>query len=170
MPRPCEDAVDYIGRVHGGIELIEFPDRPLRTVLITAGTGLMLSLMDACPSLRWCIDVDGLSPFSREKLSPWLTCIGKVTDLVVIAGWYCSTNPEPLARATKNLDRARACIYVQCRGVGDDPFEGLRTADSLSELVAQVERFHSTAAPAGGHAGHKPMRQSMTTTHPPAQP
>ena len=20
MPRPCEDAVDYIGRVHGGIE------------------------------------------------------------------------------------------------------------------------------------------------------
>ena len=142
-PTNSEDAVDYIGRVHGGIELIEFPDRAERSVLICAGTGLMLSLMDACPRLRWCIDVDLLSASQREGLSPWLTCLNNVTDLIVVAGWYCSTNPEPLARAVRPLNRGRALVYVQCRGVGDDPFRELRTAHSLSELVAQVDRFPS---------------------------
>lgn len=138
LPRASEDVADYIGRVHGGIELIEFPDRPERQVLVCAGTGLMLSLMDRLPRVRWCVDVDGLRTEQRDHLSDWLCCLGKVTDLIVVAGWYCSTAPEPLARAVQTLDRRRVAVYVQCRGVGGDPFAGLRTADSLEELIAQV--------------------------------
>jgi hypothetical protein len=140
LPTPFEDVVDYIGRVHGGIELIEYPGRPERGVLVAAGTGLMLSLMDQIPRLRWCIDADGMTAAQREALTPWLACVNNVTDLIVVAGWYCSTNPEPLARAVRLLDGERAMIYVQCRGVGDDPFEELRTAHSLEELVAQANR------------------------------
>lgn len=139
-PSNCEDSVEYIGRVHG-IDLIEYPDRPERSVLVCAGTGLMLSLMDACPRLRWCVDVDLLTTRQREGLSAWLACLNNVTNLIVVAGWYCSTNPEPLARAVRSLNRDRTLVYVQCRGLGDDPFRGLRTADSLDELVVQVGVF-----------------------------
>lgn len=133
-----EDSADYIGRVHGGIELIEFPDRPMRSLLVCAGTGLMLSLMDQLPRLRWCVDADGFNERQRAALPAWLRCMGNVTDLIVVAGWYCSTNPEPLARAVRSLNGERVAVYVQCRGVGDDPFVDLRTAHSLEELVAQV--------------------------------
>lgn len=140
LPMVCEDAVDYIGRVHGGIELIEFP-RASRGLLIAAGTGLMLSLMDQIPRLRWCVDADGFSVRQREALTAWLRCVNNVTDFIVVAGWYCSTNPEPLARAVRSVNWARMLVYVQCRGVGDDPFVDMRTAHSLEELVAQANRF-----------------------------
>lgn len=141
LPNASEDVTEYIGRVRGGIELIEYPDRLERSVLIAAGTGLMLSLMDAVPRLRWCIDADGLSAPQREQLPAWLACIGNVVDLIVVAGWYCSTNPEPLARAVRSLNRKRVVVYVQCRGVGDDPFSELRTATSMAEVVAQANAF-----------------------------
>lgn len=138
LPSASESVEEYIGRVHGGIELIEYPDRAERSLLVCAGTGLMLSLMDQLPRLRWCVDADGFDARQREALPAWLRCMGNVTDLIVVAGWYCSTNPEPLARAVRSLDRGRAFVYVQCRGVGDDPFLGTRTAHSLEQLVAQV--------------------------------
>jgi hypothetical protein len=140
MPMPCEDAVDYIGRVHGGIELIEFP-RASRGLLIAAGTGLMLSLMDQIPRLRWCVDADGFNNRQREALPAWLRCVNNVTDFIVVAGWYCSTSPEPLARAVRAVRWQRMMVYVQCRGVGDDPFDDMRTAFSLDELIVQANSF-----------------------------
>lgn len=142
FPQSSEDAVDYIGRVHGGIELIEYPGRRSeRSVLVCAGTGLMLALMDECPQLRWCIDVDGLTPAQLEGLPAWLRCIHNVTDLIVIAGWYSSTNPIPLARAARGADWDRLLCYVQCHGPGRDPFVDARTAHSLGELSEQVASY-----------------------------
>lgn len=146
LPTSSEDAADYIGRVHGGIELIEFPDRPERSLLVCAGTGLMLSLMDQLPRLRWCVDADAFNDRQREALPSWLRCMGNVTELIVVAGWYCSTSPDPLARAVRSLDGERVAVYVQCRGVGGDPFAGLRTADSLEDLVTQVSRSNVSLA------------------------
>jgi hypothetical protein len=137
LPRASEDVAAYIGRVHG-IEAIEFPDRPERRLLVCAGTGLMLSLMDQLPRVRWCIDCDGLRPDQREAMPGWLAALGNVMDQIVVAGWYCSTNPEPLARAVRPLARERVAVYVQCRGVGGDPFADLRTADNLDQLIEQA--------------------------------
>jgi hypothetical protein len=139
-PSASEDAADYIGRVHGGIELIEFP-RSARGLLVAAGTGLMLSLMDQIPRLRWCVDADTFNDRQRASLSDWLRCLNNVTDFIVVAGWYCSTNPEPLALAVRRLQWKRLLVYVQCMGVGDDPFCDMRTAHSLEELIAQANRF-----------------------------
>jgi hypothetical protein len=145
-PRPSEDAVDYLGRRYG-IEVIEFPNRPDRSIAICAGTGLMLSLMDAVPRLRWCIDVDGLNREQLAAMTPWLTCIGNVTDLIVVAGWYCSTNPLPLASAVRCVNGDRARVYVQCRGVGGDPFADLRTANSLEQLIEQANQAGRVVLP-----------------------
>lgn len=135
-PRPSECSVGYIGRVYG-IEAIEYPERASRGVLLSAGTGLMLSVMDQCPRLRWCLDVDGLTRAQADRLGDWLVCIGNVTELVAVAGWYCSTNPMLLAVAVSRL-RHRAPCYVQCRGVGGDAFEQLRTAADLDAFIAQI--------------------------------
>ena len=136
LPLPSECSVGYLGRVYG-IEAIEYPDRTARGVLLSAGTGLMLSIMDQCPRLRWCLDVDGLTRDQFDRLGDWLVCVGNVTELVAVAGWYCSTNPNLLAAAVRRL-RQRPLCYVQCRGVGGDAFATLRTASELGEFVSQV--------------------------------
>jgi hypothetical protein len=131
-----EDSVGFISRCYQ-IEPVDF-DRGERAALICAGSGLMLAIMDQCPRLRWCIDVDALDRSALERMPAWVTCIGNVTELVVIAGWYCSTNPKPLASAARALAPLRMRCYVQCHGVGGDPFIDLRTAATLSELIDQV--------------------------------
>jgi hypothetical protein len=143
------DSVEFISRVHR-IEPIDF-ERGQRAALISAGSGLMLSIMDACPDLRWCIDVDLLDAEAMKRMPDWATCIGNVTDLVVIAGWYCSTNPIPLSLAARSLRRGALLCYVQCRGVGGDPFATLRTAETLDGLLDQINARMQTkknAAPA----------------------
>jgi hypothetical protein len=140
------DSVEFISRVHR-IEPIDF-ERGQRAALICAGSGLMLSIMDACPDLRWCIDVDLLDSAAMQRMPGWVTCIGNVTEVVVIAGWYCSTNPIPLATAARSLNGRRLLCYVQCRGVGGDPFETLRTAQTLDVLIDQVNaRFEPKKIP-----------------------
>jgi hypothetical protein len=132
------DSVDFISSVHR-IRPIDF-ERGQRAALICAGSGLMLSLMDACPDLRWCIDVDLLDAAGLARMPAWATCVSNVTDLVVVAGWYCSTNPVPLATAARSLRRGTLACSVQCRGVGGDPFVPLRTSETLEELVEEVNR------------------------------
>jgi hypothetical protein len=135
-PRRCESAVDYLGRVYG-IEVYDY-ERDGRGLLICAGSGLMLSLMDQCPGLRWCLDLDTLRPHQVAQLSPWLTCVHNVCELVAVAGWYSATNPKPLATALRRLARWRVACYVQCHIAGDDPFDDLLTAFSLDQLIEQI--------------------------------
>ena len=55
-----------------GLDVIEYPGRQETSLLVCAGTGLMLSLMDECPRLRWCIDADGLSAEQLPRFATWL--------------------------------------------------------------------------------------------------
>jgi hypothetical protein len=131
------DSVEFISRVHKMEPPIDF-ERGYRSVLLCAGSGLMLSIMDACPGIRWCMDVDLLDRAALARMPDWATCLGNVTEVMVIAGWYCSTNPVPLASAARSLRKRDLLCYVQCRGVGGDPFEVLRTAQTLDALIDQV--------------------------------
>jgi hypothetical protein len=98
----------------------------------------MLSLMDVCPGIRWCIDVDLLDRAALERMPGWATCVGNVTELVVVAGWYCSTNPVPLAEAARSLRNGVMLCYVRCYGIDRDYFSELRTAETLEDLIIQV--------------------------------
>lgn len=132
--------LDFLERVYG-VEAFEY-DRPdAHSLLICAGTGLMLSIMDRAPRFRACVDHDVLmlGGMQHDRFARWLRCAEATCDLVAVAGWYSSTNPKPLADALAGL-RRRPLVYVQFHGVGDDPFRVLRTAASLEEFFAQVDR------------------------------
>ena len=135
--------IDYLARAYR-LPVIDF-ERPGHSLLVSAGTGLMLSLMDACPRLRWCLDVDTLALQERDRLTPFLRCGQNVTDLIAVAGWFSSTNPKPLASAVDSL-RRRPPVYVRFFGAGDDPFAGSRTALTLDQLIEQIN-----AAPPSPH-------------------
>jgi len=129
--------MSFLSEVYG-IEPFDYGRLNSRSILIAAGTGLMLSVMDQCPSIRWCLDVDILTQAQRANLANWLTCVGNVTERVIVAGWFSSTNPRPLASAVARLRRSRLTCYVQFHGVGEDPFRDLRTAETLAQLLEQV--------------------------------
>lgn len=129
--------IDYLGKRYG-IEPYEFEGRGGRQLLVSAGTGLMLSVMDHVPRLRWCIDVDTFTQEQKRNLPDWLACAGNVTERVIVIGWFCSTNPKPLADAAARLRATHRLVYVQFHGVGNDPFRDMRTAQTLDELLKQA--------------------------------
>jgi hypothetical protein len=122
---------------------IEYRERSERSLLVCAGTGLMLSLMDQCPRLRWCIDADGLSPSQQEELGEWLGKVAPSLHLIAFAGWYCSTDPRMIAQALRRLTGRFNPVYAQCHGPGDNHFDDLLTAFDLTQLVAQINDYPS---------------------------
>jgi hypothetical protein len=98
----------------------------------------MLSMMDQCPRLRWCLDVDLLSTAERERFPDWLACANKVTEIVAVTGWFCATDPTPLANAVRRVVGPRLRCYVQCHGKRRDAFDSLATAADLEQLIVQV--------------------------------
>ena len=116
-------------------EPIDF-ERGLPAILICAGSGMMLGLMDRCPLFRWCLDFDTMTTEERERFVSWCVCLEHVTPLVALAGWFSATSPALLAEAARALRRSTP-IYVQYRGNGPDPFVGLRTANDLGEFEEQ---------------------------------
>ena len=121
-----------------GIEAFDYR-RGKSAILVAAGTGLMLSIMDQCVPIRWCLDVDTLTVEQKARLPSWLQCVGNVTQFVAVAGWFSSTNPKPLAEAVSALRPSKVVCYVQFHGVGADPFLNLRTANTLAEFLEQVK-------------------------------
>jgi hypothetical protein len=127
-------------RAPAGIDVIEYPGRAERSLLVCAGTGLMLSLMDQCTRLRWCVDADGLSPDQQAQFRAWLPGAAAKLHLIAFAGWYCSTNPEEIAATLRMITGRRVLVYAQCHGPRqDEPFDDLWTAFSLGELVEQIQ-------------------------------
>jgi hypothetical protein len=120
---------------------IEYRERPEPSLLVCAGTGLMLSLMDQCPRLRWCIDADGLSRDQQSAFSDWLTRVAPQLHLIAFAGWYCSTDPRRIAQALRRLNGRFNPVYAQCHGPGDDHFDDLLTAFDLAQLVTQINGY-----------------------------
>jgi hypothetical protein len=130
--------IDYLCRVHR-IPAFDYnrPDAP--GVLVAAGTGLMLSLMDRHPSIGWCVDVDCLTIEEKDRLANWLPCVANVRDFIAVAGWFATTSPLPLARAVERVSPRKLCCYIQFHGVGPDVFAPMRTAHDLTELSAQID-------------------------------
>lgn len=152
-PRRSESVIEYIGRRHG-IEAFEYQGRLGKGVLVSAGTGLMMSVMDQCRTLRWCLDVDLLSTEQRVRFPDWLACMNKVVDFVAVTGWFCATDPTPLARAVARVVGPRLRCYVQCHGKRRDAFDDLRTADTLRQMVEQVKALEAVL---GGVDGDSPL-------------
>lgn len=78
-----------------GVPLIDW-NRGGRGVLVSSGSGIMLAVMDAVPTLRWAIDIDSIR--GDSQLVPWLTCVAHVAPVAVV-GWFSITSPTLLSLA-----------------------------------------------------------------------
>jgi len=134
--------MDFLERVYH-IEGIEYRGREERSLFVSAGTGLMLAVMDLCPRLRWCVDVDGLDGAQWTRFADWLICAAKRTEVIAFAGWYCATDPKPVADALRRIGRRDPC-YAQCRGTFGNPFADLSTAHDLATFIDQVNGWGET--------------------------
>lgn len=130
--------IEYLNRAHR-IDAFDYHRPHARGVLVAAGTGLMLSLMDRHHSLGWCVDVDCLNAEEKDRLADWLPCVANVREFIAIAGWFATTSPGPLARAAERVRRSKLCCYVQFHGTGPDLFADMRTAWTLEELHQQID-------------------------------
>lgn len=132
------EAIDYLddGRCPYG--------RENDWLLVAAGTGLMLSIMDIEPRFRYCLDVDTLP---REaftyRLPQWLVMMEANVERIAVAGWYSNPqNAAPLLGALQVLTR-KTPVYIGGQPDGAD-FGTVQRIRSLEEFFTCLES--STAA------------------------
>ena len=57
-------------------------------LLLGAGSGLMMSIMDMEPRHRYCIDTDILTPDEWARMPDWLTLMEGCCDRINACGWF----------------------------------------------------------------------------------
>lgn len=95
--------IEQASRLYG-VPLIDYSRPTARGLLVSSGSGIMMSVMDKVPSLRWCVDVDSLSP--RARLADFLVMADALVGRIAVCGWFSITDPAPLRAAVAALPRA----------------------------------------------------------------
>lgn len=86
-----------------GVPLIDYERPTARGLLVSSGSGIMMSVMDKVPTLRWCVDVDLLGPGAR--LADFLVMADALVERIAVCGWFSLTDPTPLRAAVRALGR-----------------------------------------------------------------
>ena len=102
-------------------------------LLVSSGAGMMMSVMDCCPSLRWCVDVDGLRDRRRVRVADFILCAERSASPLAICGWFSITDPRELVGAVRGLTRP-AIVYLGNLRLGL-PGE----VDSFREFVSAID-------------------------------
>jgi hypothetical protein len=126
-----------IAKGYGVEELIDYGHGRGSGLLIASGSGTMMAVMDLCPRLRWCLDID----VNRQaRLGGLLAWASRLCSPVCIAGWFSITSPAGLEDAIAEAIREtrgkfNAVIYA-APDVKLSP--SLPHADSLAELESYL--------------------------------
>lgn len=101
----------------------------------------MMAVMDTCPALRWCLDIDTLT--ADSQLAKWLVWMDRLVDPLAVVGWFSITDPAPLRTALAPLPGiTRAICYV----VGAEiPGWSCSTMGEFEERLAST--FRKSCAP-----------------------
>ena len=109
-----------------GVDLIDYQREGSTGILFSSGCGIGLAIMDACPDLRYFVDIDSY----RSKLIDWesLAIVLSVASprIVVLAGWFSLDRPYVLESIEKGLVASVSRVFY--RG-GDRPL-----IDALEEI------------------------------------
>lgn len=94
-----------------GFELFEY-DRLADSILIASGSGLMMAIMDNCPSFKWCLEVDNFRNISH-RIPNLITAFDKNCQLniIAIAGWFSIDNPKFLVEGQKKILEKKSVCY-----------------------------------------------------------
>jgi len=103
--------VEQAGRFYR-IECIDYGKRAGEWLLVGAGTGLMMSVMDQEPRLRYCLDTDIIirTP-AWSHFADWLQLMERACGRVIACGWFSRyANGLPLIEALTVLQK-RPLVY-----------------------------------------------------------
>jgi hypothetical protein len=135
---PHEFHVRSIARGYGVDELIDYGPGRGNGLLLASGSGTMMAVMDLCPRLRWCFDID---VNQGARLGGLLTWASRLCSPICIAGWFSITSPAGLEAAiaealSETNGDFRAVIYAAPDVVLSDRLPHPR---SLGELKQALE-------------------------------
>jgi hypothetical protein len=105
-------------------------------LLVASGCGIMMSIMDAEPRFRWCVDIDSIR-HPCAKLDQWLIGMEMLVSRVCVAGWFSITNPEQLRAALAGLETP-PLVYAGTGGAR--LFPGCETATTLADFLRRLDR------------------------------
>ena len=125
------------------VPLIDY-NRPSYGLLIGAGAGSMMAIMDASTRFRFAIELDACRG-REDSLRGLIRALDRngLIDLVALAGWFSITDPKPIAAALKGLT-APVIIYSGA-GLARDIFDDIPFVDTLDEFLARVQPLELTA-------------------------
>lgn len=119
-----------------GFDLIDYK-RIGDGVLIASGCGIMMSIMDAVPRYRYCIDVDSFRSI-QSRLPQMLSALDKNCQLklIGIAGWFSLDKPDALQQGQTRITKAQCITYSG----GYNAF--VNEALSLQEFIKQSQEVN----------------------------
>jgi hypothetical protein len=106
-------------------------------LLLGAGSGLMMSIMDVEPRHRYCIDTDILTPEEWARMPDWLTLMEGCCDRINACGWFSRyENGLRLLELLRGLKR-RPTVYF---GAYERPdlLEGYDVASDVADFVVRL--------------------------------
>ena len=128
----CIPVIDYLDEGNGY-------GREGNWLLVAAGTGLMMAVMDQEKRFRWCVDIDGLRNGDvRARLADWLIAMEQLVDHIAVVGGWCVSNPAPLAAALRALNRP--VVVYATTVTPENAFDGLPRTRSLSHFFWKLDQ------------------------------
>lgn len=112
------------------VPVIDYERIDASGLLVASGSGIMMAVMDAAPSMRWCVDFDSLPVDSN--LSSFLLLAERVADPIGICGWFTITHPDRVRELLLGLS-VPPVVYG-----GNVRFGTLREATTLAEFIHEL--------------------------------
>jgi hypothetical protein len=94
------------------VPLIDYR-RPGDGILIASGCGIMMSIMDLVPRLRWCVDADLMRALPPWRIEWFMTALDRNTEipLLAVAGWFSLDSPRYLRAGLDAVTRMQVRSY-----------------------------------------------------------
>jgi len=119
-----------------GVPLTDY-ERDAEGVLVASGSGLMMSVMDHAPSIRWCVEYDE-RVCRGARWVEFIPALCEVAPIVVVAGWFTVTDPTELRAAVAACPSSCAPITYG----GNTTLGGIEAATlaQLFDMIGQAGR------------------------------
>lgn len=118
-----------------GVTLIDYA-RGSSGLLVCSGSGLMMSIMDHAPAIRWCCDYDCLDARAQKNIGDVLLWAERLCRPLVVAGWFDPPDPQPIRRALSALSGDNLHVYAG----GGVRLVSYAQCETLSDLLRRLEQ------------------------------
>ncbi len=125
--------VRHAGELYRIDKYVDYQREDGNWLLLGAGSGLMMSIMDMEPRHRYCIDTDILTPEEWARMPDWLVLMESCCDRINACGWFSRyENGLRLLELLRGLKR-RPTVYFGAYERPDllEPFDAAGDVDDF---------------------------------------